>query len=191
MLPSLLIFIVVLIASSCSEESLDTMPEQTQEQELQHNKTGQRSFPDKVEFIWKSGSKEEIKNKLLEDFKKPLSSYPLIDSSMASYKKNGLLYREGIDKPFTGRLIDKNRAGVTVLEVSFLDGQPHGQQIRRNDNGILAMDAFFEHGTLSGTKTQWWPNGLIKEEEYWPNGTYNGRCQWDEDGRLVREERVK
>ena len=83
-----------------------------------------------------------IKEKLLEDFEKPLYSYPLINSSSAIYGNDGLLYRKGIDIPFSGRLVDISDSGICLLEVSFLDGQPHGQQIRKNDDGIVLMEAF-------------------------------------------------
>ena len=185
--PLLLIFLSLVMFYSCREESPAIIPEKR----TQANQVTQESFFDRVEVVQKSGAKEVIKNELLKDFDKPLSSYPLIDSTIAAYKKDGLLYRDDIQDPFTGRLIDKNKNGVDVLEVSFLHGQPHGQQIRRNDDGTIVMEAFFEHGTLSGIKTKWWPNGRIKEEEYWQNGNYKGRCIWDENGRLVKEERVK
>ena len=32
---------------------------------------------------------------------------------------------------------------------------------------------------------------MIKEEEYWDNGEYQGRRLWDENGRLIKEERTK
>ena len=138
-----------------------------------------------------SSVKTVIKEKLLEDFEKPLYSYPLINSSSAIYGKDGLLYRKGIDIPFSGRLVDISDAGICLLEVSFLDGQPHGQQIRKNDDGIVLMEAFFSHGSLVGIKTKWWPSGMIKEEEYWDSGEYQGRRLWDENGRLIKEERTK
>ncbi|MEK9772562.1 MAG: hypothetical protein VW576_03250 [Opitutae bacterium] len=133
----------------------------------------------------------ERKNELLADFEKPLQTYPQIRSSMAVYGDDGLLYRKGIDTPFSGRLIDLSREGVALLEVSFLEGQPHGLQARRNEDGSLAMEAIFDHGVLTGIKTRWWPSGLVKEEEYWDDGTYKGRCMWDESGRMVKEERVR
>ena len=187
MVPFLLVILSFTMAFSCTEKRPEIIPEQN----LQINENDKRTFFNEAGANRKLRAKKEIKNELLKDFDKPLSSYPLIDSSKASYKKNGLLYREDIDTPFTGRLIDKNGEGIAILEVSFLDGQPHGQQIRRNDDGKIAMEAFFEHGTLSGIKTKWWSNGLIKEEEFWENGNYKGRCIWDESGRLLKSERAK
>lgn len=131
------------------------------------------------------------KRELLNDFIKPLYSYPKIKSSMAKYGSDGLLYRQGIDIPFNGRLIDENSNGVAILESSFLDGQPHGQQLRRNEQGKVIMEAIFDRGVLTGIKTMWWPNGLVREEEYWDRGSYKGRKVWDESGRLIKEERVE
>ncbi len=187
MFPFFLVLLSLTTVYSCREES----PENSPKKILQVDESDKLTFFDKDEFVQKPGAKEVIKNELLKDFDKPLSSYPLIEASTASYKKNGILYRDDIQSPFTGRLIEKNSDGVVVLEASFLNGQPHGQQIRRNDDGTIAMEAFFEYGILSGIKTKWWPNGLIKEEEYWQNGNYKGRCIWDDHGRLVKKERVK
>ena len=132
-----------------------------------------------------------IKEKLLEDFEKPLHSYPLLSSLSAVYGKDGLLYRKGINVPFSGRLVDVSDSGIYLLEVSFLEGQPHGQQIRKNEEGITLMEAFFNRGSLVGVKTKWWSSGLIKEEEYWDNGKYRGRRLWDKTGRLIKEERAR
>jgi len=134
----------------------------------------------------------ETKNiKLLEEFDKPLNFFPLVEMSMTKYGSDGLLYREGISDPFSGRLVERNSLGVKTLEASFLDGSPHGQQLRRHEDGTLSLEAIFDSGVLTGVKTSWWKNGNIREEEYWDNGKYRGRKIWDEHGRLVKEERMR
>ena len=80
---------------------------------------------------------ESKKEQLLKDFAKPLQSYPLVESSKTRYKNDGLLYRKGIPTPFSGRLFERNSLGISTLEASFLEGQPHGQKVRRYPNGAI------------------------------------------------------
>jgi antitoxin component YwqK of YwqJK toxin-antitoxin module len=99
-----------------------------------------------------------------------------------------LVYRKGIETPFTGRIIDRFESGEIKMDSSYMEGQPHGMQVRYYDNGQPALEASFDQGRLSGIKSRWWENGLIREEEYWSEGKYRGRRLWDESGRLTKEE---
>ena len=132
-----------------------------------------------------------VSEKILNEFEKPLHTYPLIEHTMAEYGKDGLLYRKGVNGPFSGRMIHSDQAGNSILEASFLDGRPHGRQIRKNEGGLVLMEAWMDRGVLSGVKTKWWENGKVHEEEYWENGSYQGRSVWDESGRLLKQERSR
>jgi len=132
-----------------------------------------------------------VSEKILKDFEKPLHTYPLLKHTMVEYGKDGLLYRKGVDGPFSGRMTHSDQAGNTTLEASFLDGRPHGRQIRKNKDGLVMMEAWMDHGVLSGVKTKWWESGKVHEEEYWENGSYRGRSVWDESGRLLKQERTR
>ena len=125
---------------------------------------------------------------LLKNFDKPLRFYPLIDAEMIRYSKSGLVYRVGMNDPFTGRVQKEGDGGVIQFQASFLKGVPHGLHLRRFDNGKLSMESIFDRGILTGIKKSWWSNGSSKEEEYWHNGTYLGRTTWDEEGRQTRKE---
>jgi hypothetical protein len=135
-------------------------------------------------FISKDRKKEEI----LADYEKPLVSFPAISSDESNIGDDGLVYREGIESPFTGRIIDRFEGGEVKMDSSYLNGHPHGIQVRYFDNGKPALEASFDKGRLSGIKSRWWQNGLIREEEYWSEGKYRGRRLWDESGRLTKEE---
>ena len=132
-----------------------------------------------------------VSEKILNDFDKPLHTYPLLDHTMVEYGKDGLLYRKGVDGPFSGRMIHLGQGGDSILEASFLEGRPHGAQIRKNKDGRVIMEAWMDRGVLTGVKTKWWDDGRVREEEYWENGSYRGRSVWDESGRLVKEERAR
>ena len=135
-------------------------------------------------------SKDRTENEIMTDFEKPLRSYPTISSAESKTGKDGLLYRDGLEVPFTGRLIGRFEDGSVSMEASYKDGLPHGPQIRRFPGGSPALEAIFDYGILSGIKTKWWRQGIIREEEYWSEGQYRGRRLWDQEGRLLREEIV-
>ena len=135
-------------------------------------------------------SEDRTVKEIMTDYEKPLRSYPTISSTESKKGKDGLLYRDGLEIPFTGRLIGRFEDGSISMEASYKDGLPHGQQIRRFPDGSPALEAIFDHGILSGIKTKWWGKGIIREEEYWSEGQYRGRRLWDQEGRLLREEIV-
>ena len=135
-------------------------------------------------------SKDRERSQIVKDFPKPLRSYPLVQGDDVESHNGGILFRKNIDRPFTGRLVEKYPDGTISLESTYLDGLPHGQQLRRFKNGKPALEAIFDKGILSGIKSKWWENGNIREEEYWSEGKFHGRRLWDENGRMIREELV-
>jgi hypothetical protein len=184
-------FILLLNLLSCGEDSekgsvsdsdkSDQAPEYSVEQIKEH--------PPGVQI--RERVNKGVSKKILNEFEKPLHTYPLIEHTMAEYGKDGLLYRKGVNVPFSGRMIHSDQAGNSILEASFLDGRPHGRQIRKNEGGLVLMEAWMDRGVLSGVKTKWWKNGKVHEEEYWENGSYQGRSVWDESGRLLKQERSR
>ena len=134
-------------------------------------------------------SKDRKVEQILEDFEKPLMSYPKIWQEEAVIKKNGRLYRKGLlDEPFTGTVVESFPDGSISLETSYYRGLPHGQQNRKFPSGNPALQANFDQGVLVGVKSRWWPSGFLREEAYWSEGKYIGRRLWDRTGRLIKEE---
>lgn len=131
-----------------------------------------------------------ILQKVHSEFPKPINSYPIIESSLTTYKKDGLLYRNGVKHPFTGRVHELHNDGNLLMVCSFLNGKPHGMMQRLAPNGHVLMEAIFANGVLSGVRSKWWENGQLKEKEYWGDGQYKGRTNWDESGRLIKREVV-
>ena len=170
---------------------VEERPEQNSTNNLPSSQYAQHVMGSSVNLLQNKAANESRKKQLLEDFAKPLQSYPLVESSKTKYENDGLLYRKGIPTPFSGRLVERNSLGISTLEASFLDGHPHGQQIRRHPNGSISMEAVFDRGVLTGIKTRWWKNGQIREEEYWDGGNYRGKKSWDDRGRVIKEERVR
>ena len=173
--------VLILLLYSCGKD----------EKEAGQIPQGKPVVPGQVEKERTSGlfvSNDRKQADILSDYKKPLNSYPAITSNESKARKDGLIYRDGIETPFTGRIIDRFDDGAVMMDSSYLEGQPHGLQARYFKNGNPALEATFDKGTLSGIKSRWWENGLIREEEYWSEGRYRGRRLWDEVGRLIREE---
>ena len=81
---------------------------------------------------------------LLKNFDKLLRFYPLIDAEMIRYSKSGLVYRVGMNDPFTGRVQKEGDGGVIQFQASFLKGVPHGLHLRRFDNGKPSMESIFD-----------------------------------------------
>jgi antitoxin component YwqK of YwqJK toxin-antitoxin module len=138
-------------------------------------------------LIHSSASERKIKE-LFEDFERPIDSYPRITEQESIKDIEGIVYRDGIQEPFSGRLIKNHDNGQVALSSTYLNGLLHGLQVKFFEDGQRSLEAIFDKGILSGVKTRWWRNGLVREEEYWDDGKYNGRKLWDETGRLIREE---
>lgn len=178
---SILIFLLIL---SCSE-SKEEVAYQHSDDNVSPKETEVSDAKESL-FVSKDRTKEEI----MMDYEKPLRSYPTISSSESRTGEDGLIYRNGLEIPFTGRMIGRFEDGTISMEASYKDGLPHGQQLRRFPDGSPALEAIFDNGILSGIKTKWWGKGIIREEEYWSDGKYRGRRLWDQEGRLKREEIV-
>lgn len=174
------VFLVLILITSCGTDKEKEEPDLKKSQSGDENKQDQGN----LRFVSNDRNKEQI----LSDYEKPIVSYPAITSSESSSGEDGLIYRDGIETPFTGRIIDRFENGKVEMDSSYLEGQPHGTQLRYFQNGKPALEATFDNGRLSGIKSRWWESGLIREEEYWSDGNYRGRRLWDESGRLTKEE---
>jgi antitoxin component YwqK of YwqJK toxin-antitoxin module len=174
------VFLALALLGSCSTEEERTAGKVDENQSEKKESQDQKN----LRFVSNDRKKEQI----LADYEKPIVSYPAITSTESKLGEDGLVYRDGIETPFTGRIIDRFESGVIQMDSSYLEGQPHGLQVRYYKNGKPALEATFDNGRLSGIKSRWWESGLIREEEYWSDGNYRGRRLWDESGRLTKEE---
>ena len=171
--------------SGCSDSKNLDVKKDSNEQEID-SKDGNLSSPKKLSFE----SRDRTVEKILVDYEKPIESYPRISSKESRTDQSGVVYRDGINEPFTGRIIDYFADGKLKQESTYLNGQHHGLHIKYFENGNRSFEATFDNGTLSGITSRWWPNGLKRQEEFWSEGKFYGRKLWDESGRLLKEERV-
>ena len=177
-----IIILFVLVITGCEPKKQDI---EVPKKAISQKKEGKIEQPTS-RFV----SKDRTEDQIIKDFPKPVRTYPSISQDEVEVHDGGVLYRKNINRPFTGRVIEKFKDGTVSLESSYLDGLPHGQQLRRFKSGKPALEAIFDQGILSGIKTKWWRNGNIREEEYWSEGKFFGRRLWDESGRMIREEMV-
>ena len=146
------------------------------------------------EEVFQEGASDFISDdrslgEIMEDFGSSIDTYPTVDQQETIMKKNGRLYRRGLeDEPFTGSVVETFPDGSLALSTTFHQGKPHGFQKRNFPDGKSASEVLFDKGVLSGTRTKWWKNGRLREQEYWSDGKLKGRRLWDDEGRLVREE---
>ena len=185
-LSSILTIILCMVLWGCSND-VNTGDSNSDAVILENNNSESTTLPP---VHPRFSSSDRNQNDILEDFEKPLWTYPSIKSEESFRSAEGVLFRKGIDKPFTGRVVERSPKGEVLLEASYLDGLPHGQQLRRFPDGAPALEAIFDRGVLSGVKTRWWTNGEIREEEYWSDGEFRGRRLWDDQGRLLKEEMI-
>jgi antitoxin component YwqK of YwqJK toxin-antitoxin module len=124
--------------------------------------------------------------------------------------KEGLIYKKGSDKPFTGR--EKAKIEDKIIEYDIVDGIKHGDfrlyyedgtiQIKgkidsnRNvdkwqyfyPNGEVESEGFFVDDMPEGRWTWFFPNGKLKEEGSYHNGRRVGWWkQFDENGNVIFE----
>ena len=128
---------------------------------------------------------------LFNDFEKPLTFYPVIDSSEAEYREDDLFYRNDISTPYSGKVLYRSDEGQILSESIFLNGVPHGPQRAYYPNEQKSMESIYDHGVMIGIQTKWWRDGKIKEEVYWSGGKCYGSKSWDNSGRLIRQIRIQ
>ena len=173
------ITVIFCFYTSCSEEPLRVVSS-----EVDH-------VLEKEKTIHSNNEKNnEILHTVYAELDKPIFSYPIIDHSSVEYRKDGLLYRNGLNLPFTGQVLHKREDGSLFMRCVYYQGVPHGKMERFHHPDLPEMEAVFNRGVLCGTKINWWDNGVLKEEEYWEEGLYLGKSTWDRSGRLIRKEGI-
>jgi antitoxin component YwqK of YwqJK toxin-antitoxin module len=65
----------------------------------------------------------------------------------------------------------------------------HGQVKRWWESGHLASDEVYANGELDGPSTHYFENGQVELAETWKAGRATSRKQWDEHGKLLKDER--
>ena len=108
-----LALVLLLLSSSCTDSDSLVTADLNQTDSSEKNDADQQLKP---------FSKDRSVDKILEDFDRPLDSYPRITKEESFKDNQGIVYRKGLDEPFTGRLIEYYENGKTSLSSTYLEG---------------------------------------------------------------------
>ena len=146
------LFLAFLLVAGCSDDAdMDVVtPASPPTQEDKPNPKVKDLVREEARFLSNDRDLDEI----MEDFSGSIDTSPTVDQVETVMKKNGRLYRRGIeDEPFSGTVVESFPDGSLSLSTTFYQGKPHGFQKRTFPGGGMASEIFFDKGVLSGTKT--------------------------------------
>ncbi|MFD0774129.1 toxin-antitoxin system YwqK family antitoxin [Streptomonospora algeriensis] len=104
------------------------------------------------------------------------------------FDETEMVFYEG--EPFTGEVVETDRAGNIVAAVAYNQGYRHGPWREWHSNGNLLIEGRVEFGKGPvGTWKKWHKNGALAEERRFDD---HGRTlsirEWDENGALTVDE---
>lgn len=110
------------------------------------------------------------------------------------YLRNGLLFRKGEDKPFSGVVLGKSiREGYRRQPVTFKkeykNGLLQGRSYFYYGNGKIESIEPYEKGILNGVVTRYYENGQIKARLHFVDGMrggVKGEMFWDKEGNKIK-----
>lgn len=93
-------------------------------------------------------------------------------------------------KPFSGYMIEEQRAHEIVYRLPIIDGKENGPAIGFYDSGEKLLECYFLNGKKEGLYKQWWPNGNYRYRFHFKNGKYHGaQTVFFPDGKIREESR--
>lgn len=107
-------------------------------------------------------------------------------SVVVEKRADGLSYRAGETKPYTGEIAEVNISGRQESLERWLDGKPHGLWQWRRADGSTKREETYTHGEKIRLR-QWHENGNLKEDSQMRDGIVQGQVRlWWPNGRLRR-----
>lgn len=86
-------------------------------------------------------------------------------------------------QPFTGEVVETNRAGQVINLMTLVDGRGHGPELSWFPNGQLETETLLEEGRPVGTSRAWHANGQLADERVFDErGIVIESRRWNEDG---------
>ncbi len=103
-------------------------------------------------------------------------------------EKEGLWYRGGDPRPFTGKAYSRSKSGGREFTFAFKDGKPHGEWIIWHKNGQKRSLTNYAAGVVQGISASWYESGQLKSQGNYLTGKRHGLLtEWNESGRKVAE----
>lgn len=117
---------------------------------------------------------------------KPSAQETLLRSALVL--RDGRLYPQGSEKPFTGFVIERWPGGEMQSRSSVSNGLLEGLSEGWHTNGQRQVEEIFHDGVSDGLRTKWHPNGKKLSEANIKAGKIEGIFRrWDESGALSEE----
>lgn len=107
-------------------------------------------------------------------------------------KKEGILYKKGEEKPFTGISITYYENGNRETTVEFKNGVLNGEMEHWYLTGEKQVHGKMHNGTKNGLWVSWFPNGNLKKKGKYKDNIENGTFSWYyENGNLKKKGKYK
>ena len=103
-------------------------------------------------------------------------------------RTNGVMYRLGADRPFTGLVIERYRERSLKSRTAVGHGRLNGLSEGWHTNGVLQIREYFVQGVSHGVRTKWHLNGKKLSEVNILNGKLEGTfLKWHDNEKLEQE----
>lgn len=106
--------------------------------------------------------------------------------SMLIEEKNGLIFLQGSNTPFTGTVHDTVNKKVVSYEV--VEGIKNGEFKISSLNGKIEMSGKMVNGKNEGKWQYFYPGGELESEGYFMNDSANGKWTWFYEDSVKKEE---
>jgi len=105
---------------------------------------------------------------------------------------NGLVYEEGSDTPFTGKIVAHWPNGQKKSEIEYVDGKRQGKEFTWIEDGQKLYEGENFSGQSYGKVRAWHENGQQAIEVELRNSKPNGKwIEWHENGKKKMEKELR
>jgi antitoxin component YwqK of YwqJK toxin-antitoxin module len=102
------------------------------------------------------------------------------------FAKNGLLYKDGNNKPFTGRV--KDTVANNIIEYDVVNGIKFGRFQLYTDGDHLAISGELESNKNNGEWSYYYPSGRIESRGGFKDDIVVGKWIWYYEDGTIKEE---
>ncbi len=110
-------------------------------------------------------------------------------ASELEYPGDGLYYLDG--EPFTGIAFNLAKAGWEKSQIEYRQGLLWGHTTEWYSPGLPMVDSNYFRGALHGRAREWHKNGQIAEDGEYEYGIVLWEKEWDEDGNIIKDYKLK
>jgi len=98
-----------------------------------------------------------------------------INKAQLQKRGDGLYYAVNTEKPYSGKVVELYKSGQNKEEVSYKNGQLHGQFKRWYSDGQKKDETSYKAGQKAGNYLAWHANGQKKKEGAYKAGKQEGK----------------